>query len=161
MCEKSEGIFRTTMRTTTIKSKKHGIFTIKYSNIDHELIMSMQWHIHKTTANKYYARNRAGTMHRLIMGCPEMMVDHKNGDTLDNSRENLRLATASQNQMNSRKSKYKGVDYVKSSGKFRARITVKGSVISGGYFNDQKSAALRYNYLAIKFHGEFASLNKL
>ena len=38
-------------------------------------------------------------LHRLIMDAPKgLLVDHRNGDSLDNRRANLRLATHSQNQ---------------------------------------------------------------
>ena len=62
-------------------------------------------------------------LHRLIMNAPKgLLVDHRNGDSLDNRRANLRLATHSQNQWNRQKiknttSRFVGVSFYKNSGK--------------------------------------------
>lgn len=55
------------------------------------------------------------------------LIDHKNGDFLDNRIDNLRLATTAQNQRNRRKNKnnksgYKGVSFMKSAGMWRAEL---------------------------------------
>ena len=69
--------------------------------------------------NDGYAFNaQYGRMHRFLMSAPtNRMVDHVNGDKLDNRRENLRLATSSENQANRRAvrgaSKFKGVTWQK------------------------------------------------
>ena len=58
---------------------------------------------------------------------PELDIDHANRDKTDNSIENLRLATRSQNNINSKirkdsKSGFKGVHLHKQSNKWRAVI---------------------------------------
>jgi len=94
-------------------------------------------------------------------------IDHVDGDGLNNQRENLRSATPQQNQHNrSRKpkgcsSEYKGVSWFKITQKWRAYININSKQISLGYFTDEIEAALAYNKAAIKFYGEFASLNKI
>jgi hypothetical protein len=55
--------------------------------------------------DSYYAETRfpgKGTvgLHRFLLGFPENLVDHKNGNTLDNRRKNLREVTNPQNQQN-------------------------------------------------------------
>lgn len=106
-------------------------------------------------------------LHRLIMDAPDgLMVDHENGDTLDNRRENLRLATHAQNNRNvvykkvGAASKYKGVKYHKLQGNWFARIGLNGRSISLGYYETDKEAAEAYDLAAIKYHGEFARTNR-
>ena len=90
---------------------------------DYDMVMEAigtrsKWYAHAPPGATYYAfRGERGlpSMHRLVMGNPEgMCVDHINGDTLDNRKENLRVCTMSQNSMNKRlrsdsQSGYKGV----------------------------------------------------
>lgn len=88
-------------------------------------------------------------------------VDHINGHGLDNRRENLRLATAAQNQRNRGKqvnntSGYKGVTWYKPSRKWRAQIMVKKKSISLGYFDNPEDAYKAYCEAADMYFGEFA-----
>ncbi len=105
-------------------------------------------------------------LHREIMNPPEgLLVDHKNGDSLDNRRANLRLATHSQNTCNSRKtssetsSRFRGVTFKKHIRKWAARIKYLGKEIYLGVFDSEIDAARAYDRAAIKYHGEFARLN--
>ncbi len=105
-------------------------------------------------------------MHRDIMNVPDgLVVDHINGNGLDNRKANLRLGTYAQNSWNRPKarvkcsSKYKGVCMDKKDGKFQAQICVHGSRIYLGRFDTQKEAAIAYDKAAKFFHGEFAKLN--
>ena len=111
-------------------------------------------------------RTKILSMHREIMGAPAgMLVDHRNRDTLDNRRENLRLATHSQNQFNKGKttrkttSRFIGVFFEKYSGRWVARTTVEGKRIWLGRFDSEIEAARVYDEAAKKYHGEFAQLN--
>jgi hypothetical protein len=104
-------------------------------------------------------------LHREIMNPPKgFMVDHINGNTLDNRRENLRICTNTQNQKNSKLSKtntsgYKGVSWHIVENKWIARIRVNGKLIHLGYFDDILLAAKAYDEAAIKYNGEFAKGN--
>lgn len=102
-------------------------------------------------------------LHRIIMNTPKNMVtDHKNGDTLDNRKHNLRISTRSQNSMNTRKKRnskhsFKGV-WRSSIGYWFCRIYVKNK----HHYLSAKSeveAAKKYDELARKYFGEFAKLN--
>lgn len=112
-----------------------------------------------------YARSDKTSMHRLIMNAPrDMEVDHINGDTLDNRRKNLRLATVKQNRMNRSKhkitsSQYKGVSWEKRSSKWRARIKLNRKFIYLGIFASEIDAANAYDKAAHIYHGEFARAN--
>jgi len=89
-------------------------------------------------------------------------VDHINGNGLDNTRPNLRLATTAQNNANSRKrsdntSGLKGVYWDKRDGKWKAQISVSGKNIHLGYFTDKDEAYAAYRAATEKHHGEFAN----
>ena len=58
-------------------------------------------------------------------------------------------------------SKYRGVCMHSASGLFRANITVGRKTMHLGYFKDEQEADKAYNAAAIKYHGEFAKLNKI
>jgi hypothetical protein len=105
-------------------------------------------------------------LHREIMKAPKgLVVDHINGNTLDNRRENLRLATKRQNTCNMRinkegcTSKYRGVNWHISVKKWVARITVNRRRIHLGVFDSEVEAAKAYDEAARKYYGEFARLN--
>ena len=111
-------------------------------------------------------RQKGVRMHRAIMGVPEgKIMDHINHNGLDNRRANLRVATRRENTWNKRKqrgncsSKYKGVTWLKSMGKWQARIVCKGRAIFLGYFDDEKAAERAYDAKAAELFGEYAVLN--
>ena len=87
-------------------------------------------------------------------------VDHIDGDPQNNSILNLRWATRSENQYNSRirtdnTSGYKGVTFNKENGKWRARINLDGKKKHLGYFHTKEEAAAAYEKAARELHGEF------
>lgn len=101
-------------------------------------------------------------MHRVIMNAKKnQIVDHINGDTLDNRKENLRFVTASQNIQNSMgykgSSKYKGVHYDRN--KWRADIQKDKKRIRIGRYDSEIEAARAYDQKAIELFGEFAKIN--
>jgi hypothetical protein len=105
-------------------------------------------------------------MHRLIMGEPEgLQVDHCNGDTLDNRKENLRLATPTQNMVNQRlrsdnATSYKGVSADRRRGGFNAFVTTPNHNTKNlGHFKTAEEAALAYDEAARALHGTFARYN--
>ena len=110
-------------------------------------------------------------MHREIMNANNSdIVDHINGNTLDNRKINLRFTDRTGNCRNcvrysNGKNKYKGVrqQYSSSSGiRYSARIQInKKTRLYLGYFKNEEDAVLAYNNAAIKFFGEFAKLNKI
>lgn len=93
------------------------------------------------------------------------LVDHKNGNRLDNTRGNLRVVDRFQNAWNScvrshSLSQLKGVRlHVK--GRWQARITFNKKEIGLGYFDTPEEAAIAYNNAALKYFGEYARLNNI
>jgi len=100
----------------------------------------------------------------IIFNIPERMcIDHKNGNGLDNRKENLRIATYSQNSYNSRRRKnspteFKGVSLFRGK-KWTAKIGIEGRRVYLGIFDNIEMAALAYDQAAKVYHGEFANLN--
>jgi hypothetical protein len=123
------------------------------------------------TIQKGNDKRREIPLHRFILGVqdnPEVMVDHIDRNPLNNRKNNLRICTASQNQMNrsrsqkcKKTSKYRGVSYDAPTKKWKVTIKLNRKSIHGGYFDNEEEAGMKYNELAIKYHGEFAVLNKI
>jgi hypothetical protein len=106
-------------------------------------------------------------LHREIMGAPKgMMVDHIDGDGLNNRRSNLRLATNAQNLWNTGRrvtnsSGYKGVSFDKQKGKWHARIRRFKKYYHLGFFDNPEQAHQAYVSAAKEFHGEFANAHQI
>lgn len=133
---------------------------------DYEWLSRYKWYASES-GGKFYAcrkNRRAVYMHREIVGAPKgMVVDHIDGNELNNRRSNLRVCTVSQNHQNRRRtggrSKYKGVHLDKKLNKWVAAITLKGRYFHIGYFDDEREAARAYDKKATALFGEFAYLN--
>jgi hypothetical protein len=111
----------------------------------------------------HFGKTRCQFLHRLIMKAPPgLVVDHINGDGLDNRRENLRLCTVGENARNRRKhrnntSGFTGV--YKQGSRYISRIRVGGKLLHVGSFLCPEDAARARDKAALEHFGEFASLN--
>jgi hypothetical protein len=142
----------------------------KYSAVDEDDFIKLnryKWHYNvKRKGDQGYAqrksKNKIIYMHDFIVNCPpNKIVDHKDGDSLNNKKENLRICTQTNNMMNksimsNNKSGYKGVHFHKQTGKWRAQIKVKGKIKSLGLFDNPEDASKIRNKAAKLYHGEFA-----
>lgn len=100
-------------------------------------------------------RNSMGSLAKLL-------IDHKNSDTLDNQKANLRVATPSQNRMNQKASKCnktgcKGVYQHPTTGRFRAQIRAYHKYYDLGYYATLEEASAAYKAKAVELHGDFAN----
>jgi hypothetical protein len=149
------------------------VFTI-VEPLDYYRLNCFKWTINGNGIKFYavrYAKIGPGKtktirLHREIMNPPAgLLVDHRNLDSLDNRRANLRIATHSQNQCNKSKTKsrtlsrFVGVTRDKNRSKWEARLKHHGKKIWLGRFDSEIDAARAYDRAAIKYHKEFARLN--
>jgi len=141
---------------------------------DYEELSQYKWHSQKIK-NKFYACRRGSErlmqresrilMHRQIMcASPDVIIDHIDGDTLNNCRENLRRCNASQNCCNRKMNKnnttgLRGVYWNKKLNKWNASITKNKHLIHIGYFETKEEAGRARDKKAKELHGNFAVLN--
>ena len=106
-------------------------------------------------------KKRTIYLHREILKVDAgSLVDHINGDRLDNRRQNLRIATPAENAANSkdrpRRSGYRGVYPHKPTGRWIAQISAGGHVRHLGIYDDPEAAARAYDLAARVQWGQFA-----
>ena len=158
----------------TIPLSKLGKYRGEYSALiskEDEILCSSNWCV-SDNGTLLYAKRREKEcyLHRAVMervlGHPlsqDTIIDHVNGNPLDNRRENLRLATYSQNMANSKlrsdnTTGFKGVSWSKQKGKFRAYIWFEKKLYHVGFFNTAEEASEARQIKAIELHKEFARL---
>jgi len=134
---------------------------------DFDWLNQFNWHAHwNPNTQSFYARawmkNRI-MMHKFILGYgPGEQADHKNHDTLDNRRDNLRRCTPVQNAQFRKKrsdnvSGFKGVHF--SQGKWRAVITVNKKRMELGAFEYTQDAGKAYDEAAKEHFSDFSFPN--
>lgn len=154
----------------------------KVARIDDEdaaLVAGFKWWAHQgNDGHGWYARgyplnsptNRSQIMmHNLILGVHAgTLVDHLDGDGLNNTRANLRPATRAQNAQNQHirsdnQTGFKGVGRSQRHGRlyprWRAKITIEGRTLHLGYFASPAQAAEAYDEAARRHFGRFARVN--
>lgn len=151
-----------------------GGFTL-IDDCDLEKANKISWHISYNRDHTPYVRGtirengkrRNVMLHRFLMGVldePQTLIDHRNGNSLDNQRStNLRASSAVQNGQNKKLSArnqtgWKGVWKSKESNKFGAKIMAFGKSTHLGYFNCPTAAGLAYMKAAKELHGDFARM---
>ena len=128
-------------------------------------VKDRKWYLVKNRNSNYAAtcmNNTSVYMHHFLFGSG--MFDHKNGNGLDNTRNNIRQCNHSLNAANIKKRKgttscFKGVCWNKKSEKWQAQIMVSKRNKRLGMFDDERDAALAYNLAAKLAFGDFAIMN--
>jgi hypothetical protein len=137
---------------------------------DYEWLSKHKWFANGNERTGFYAarwlpNHKMLLMHRAIMDPPKgMIVDHINGNPLNDRRSNLRICSRKQNARNTRgvrgtSSRFKGVHFHQWSGKWIASICYNGKQIYLGSFDNEIEAAKAYDRKAHELFGEFARLN--
>lgn len=153
---------------------------------DYEELTKRKWYAHYSPSNrKFYAisnvpnpaagktpdgKTKRSTirMHRVVMGVEGIAlvgkrhtpVDHKDGNTLNNQKDNLRIADCTLNNANrgptkNNKSGFKGVHWTGC--RWRATIQSRGQGVHLGCFRTKEEAHAAYMRAAVEHFGEFAN----
>lgn len=142
---------------------------------DWPLVSQFQWRVDLPRQNKCKTAYAIATvrtpestyhtirMHRVILGAGRgQLVDHIDGNGLNNVRSNLRFATQSQQMANApsrSKIGYKGVSPTTNGKRWRSLIRVNGVTYRLGHFDTPEEAARAYDEAALEHFGEYAFLN--
>ena len=149
-----------------------GGFVALVDDADYSLVSRFKWYVNPRRRTNYalrFMRKKTGDatskrgeyLHHLLIG--HVQVDHRDGNGLNNQRENLRTASGTQNSANRRKmafptaSKFKGVHLSRK--RWRSRVRLSGKFIECGTFGTEEEAARAYDAMARKVYGEFARTN--
>lgn len=149
----------------------------KFATIDIEdwpRVSQFKWHASRHRSGNWYARKkcvhadgRIGVygLHQFILGlAPGTLVDHVDGEGLNNTRQNLRPATPGQNRTNTgaqrnNKVGYKGVTKRGRYDRWQASIGCQGKRYFLGRFTTPEAAARAYDAKARELFGPFAHCN--
>jgi hypothetical protein len=154
-----------------VSTRVQGVHFAKIDPEDAEKVLLHKWAYGKGGVRKkgflFYVGeiNTGMRLHRYLMNVPPTkVVDHIDGDPLNNCKANLRIATNTENCRNSRKrspgtSKYKGVSWHAQCKKWTANISPNRRQIHLGLFSTEELAAYAYDKAALKHFGNFACLN--
>lgn len=142
----------------------------KVDRDDLDKVSGYNWYAHKRSGGNWYVTawvpkgsGKSYHMHRIIMDAPEgMLVDHISGDTLDNRRSNLRIATKAQNCSNltrlksNNKSGHTGVHWSREQRKWIASVQHNKTRHYIGAFSSIDDAVSARSVAAREVQGEFA-----
>jgi len=127
---------------------------------DYERLSKFKWFARKSKHGWYASRHVS--MHQELVTA--RVVDHRDGDGLNNQRSNLRAATREQNARSRRKrskltSRFKGVSWAADRKKWRAQIMANGKSKMLGSFEREAEAAAAYDAAARIYFRDFALTN--
>jgi hypothetical protein len=130
------------------------------SNKPSGYILTNGYYNSKLDKNRYPNHRIVFAIYNNTTDFQDKQIDHIDGNVLNNSPQNLRLATASQNQFNRKKQKnnssgYKNISFVKKLNKYRCAMQVDGKDIYIGLFNTVEEAIISRDAKFKQLTGEF------
>lgn len=163
------------MKTIALHGKYGKGKSVIVDDADYYNLASYRWVVNYygyavRSAHKDLGLNCTMLLHRQVMNpTKDQLIDHINGNRLDNRRSNLRIATHSENQRNRGKqnnntSGFKGVVFLKSDQrrkKWAAQIKANGKQIRIGYYHTAEEASQAYTEASNKHYGEFSHVSTL
>jgi hypothetical protein len=142
-------------------------YPVEVDDEDAERVSAYSWWVSSSTEIDCHVicfsakiNKKITKLHRFIMGDPiGLVVDHRDGNRLNNRKSNLRACTVRENNMNlgltrRNRSGYRGVSFSKESGKWRATISLDKRQLHLGYFERADIAAAAYEKAAEVFYGD-------
>ena len=138
--------------------------TVLLDDNDYERVIKYKWHYNWFGYAVGKVNGKRILLHRFILNAPkDKVVDHINGNTLDNRRSNLRLCSVKENVRNCRLSKnnssgYPGVSFRKDRNKYRAYIMVNRKQIFLGFYKQLNDAVKARKLAELKYFKEFAPI---
>lgn len=146
--------------TIKVLSQKHGEQEFLIDEEDYKRLI--EYKFYAWTTQRHYGlyincyspddKMNPKRLHRIIMNAKKgEIVDHINGNPLDNRKQNLRIVTSLINNQNARKrkdgvtSRFKGVSWCKINKKWKAQIQISGKKIALGSYDQELLAAEAYN----------------
>lgn len=125
-----------------------------------DIVKSYKWCLDK---NGYVKNSKQEYLHRVIVNTTNLYVDHINGNTLDNRKNNLRICTNADNLKHrvnlpiNNTSGILGIRYRKDRNKWYAEIQSNGEKINlGSYITKEEAIRARLN-AEIKYFKEYKS----
>jgi hypothetical protein len=168
------------MKIILIESPLHGKKEVFVDDINYDFLLQFTWCVVKD-GNTFYAKRREElpkengkrkrkniSMHREILNIlndGRYVVDHIDGNGLNNQVKNIRICTIAENGRNKTRkhsnstSKYFGVCWSHQRGKWMAFLQFMGITNNIGFFENELDAALARDKKAIQLQGSFAKLN--
>lgn len=161
------------MKKIKLNSKKYPNLYALVDDEDFIILKNMKWYVSKQCGPsfRFYAytflNGSPKHMQRFLLNDPKgYLVDHKDGNSLNNQKMNLRVCTRAQNAHNSKMqisntSGFKGVYFSKQKQKWHSIVKIQGRIKHLGFFDNKIEAAKAYDKGSLQYHGEFALNNKM
>lgn len=161
------------MREIPLSGKVGNGYVAYVSDEDYERLSKYRWYLRRSKNNrKLYAQTKVRhgnswvtvQMHHLVLRPQKgMMIDHRDGNGLNNTRENLRECSSFENQRNRKSaidssSQYLGVLKLPD-GRWKASIKPNRKQIGLGYYKTEEEAAIAYDVASVHYYGEYANPN--
>lgn len=139
------------------------------STCDYEHLSQFKFHNHVG----YATCGKIGRLHRYVISklmgvkiVERMVVDHINRNPLDNRRENLRIASRSQNTQNRPVKKkdytiYRNITFKKETNRWLAKLNHMGTAIRLGYYDTEMEAAIAYDVYVFQNREKYGLLHPL
>jgi len=122
---------------------------VLYDEDDLQLLLNYTWRLHPhgyvVASGVYEGEPTTVLMHRVVMQAGDVLIDHINRNGLDNRKANLRVASCSDNQLNSDRCDYAKLVYPRGD-RFRLVIQRGGVIFDRTYATHAEAVAAAEGY---------------